>query len=147
MFDTPVNDSIELPSNITISKGDIFRKPRPNFAQCVYSDLAMSAGIATQFICIFPEMFQLRKTHLNLKPGSLIAFFIASSNNWVYNLLTTRNFFDKPTHFDLQKCLCRMKSHMLQNSNNEFRSPQIGCGLDKVEYKIVSMKLVTILKA
>ena len=119
MYDTPFTESIELPPNITISEGDIFSDTTANFAHCVSSDLPMSAGIAKQFLRILPDLSELRKTHANLPPGSLIAHFNASSNNWIYNLVTKRHFFDKPTHFDVEKCLCRMKSHMLQNNIHE----------------------------
>ena len=144
MYDTPFTESIELPPNLTISEGDVFSDTAANFAHCVSSDLAMSAGIATHFLRIFPDLSELRKTDANLPPGSLIAHFNASSNNWIYNLVTKRHFFDKPTYFDLQKCLCRMKSHILQNNIHEIRLPQLECGLDKSEWKIVLMKLVTI---
>ena len=104
----------------------------------------MSSGIATQFVCIVPELPDLRKSHLNLKPISVIAHFIASSNNWIYNLATKRHFFDKPTFSDLQNWLCCLKSHLLQNNIKVVHLRHIECGLDKMQWTIVLMKLVTI---
>ena len=134
-FQVNIYDAIqkkaELSPNITICESDVFSNPRATFAQCVSSDPAMSAGIATQFVRIFPGSSEVRKTHFNLTTGSLIAFFNASSNNWMYNLVTKPHSFDKPTHFDVNKCLCCMKSDMLQNNINVVHLPQIGCELDK----------------
>ena len=133
MYDKPFTENIELTSNITISECDIFSDTKAIFAHSVSSDLAMSAGIAMQFLRIFPDLSELRKTHANLPPGSLIAQFNESGNNWIYNSITKRPFSDKPTCSDLHKCLCRMKSHMLHNNIKEVRLPQIGCGIDKLE--------------
>ena len=73
MYDTHKKDSIDLPPNIHISEGDFFIKPDANFGHYVCSDLAMSAGIATQFRHIFPKLTQTRQTHQSLSPGSLVA--------------------------------------------------------------------------
>ena len=43
-------ESVDLPENVRILQGDLFRDKTANFGHCVSSDLAMSAGIATQFV-------------------------------------------------------------------------------------------------
>ena len=40
-----------------------------------------------------------------------------------------------------------MKIQMLHNNIKEVRLPQIGCGLDKLQWKIVLIKLVTIFES
>ena len=100
MYDTHQKDSIDLPPNIHISEGDIFSKPDAHFGHCVSSDLAMSAGIATQFCHIFPKLTEIRQTHQSLWPGSLIAYFNKTTNNWIYNLVTKRRCIDKPMYSD-----------------------------------------------
>ena len=91
----------------------------------------MSAGIAAQFCHLFPRMTEIRQTHQSLSQGSLVAYFNKTSNNWIYNLVTKRRCNDKPMYSDLNKCLCRMKSHMLQHHITEICLPQLGCGFDK----------------
>ena len=36
---------------------------------------------------------------------------------------------------DLNNCLCRKKSHILHNHLTEIRLPQLGCGLDNLDWK------------
>ena len=43
-------ESVDLPGNVRILQGDLFRDKTANFGHCVSSDLAMSAGIAIQFV-------------------------------------------------------------------------------------------------
>ena len=72
----------------------------------------MSAGIATQFVRLYPELEKLRPHYRNLKAGSLIAHFSSQNGNWTYNLVTKfGRHYDKPTYNNLRKSLCRMKSH------------------------------------
>ena len=94
----------------------------------------MSAGIATQFVRLYPELEKLRPHYRNLKAGSLIAQFSSQNGNWIYNLVTKNRHYDKPTYYNLRKSLCRMKSHMLTYGIKEINLPQIGCGLDKLEW-------------
>ena len=141
MFADP-NDWINLPMNIRIKPGNLLANTNLNFAHCVSSNLSMSAGIATQFIKLFPELKDVRAMHSNLQPGSLIAHFSKQHNNWIYNLVTKANHRDKPTYANLRKSLCRMKSHMLEKGVREINLPQIGRGLDKLEWKNVLLLLI-----
>ena len=141
MFADP-NDCITLPTNVLIKQRNLLENKKLNFAHCVSSDLSMSAGIATQFLRLFPELKDIRSQHPKLPPGSLLAHFSRQNNNWIYNLVTKANHKDKPTYSTLHKCLCRMKSHMLVNGVREINLPQIGCGLDKLEWKNVLILLI-----
>ena len=85
MYDTHQKDSIDLPPNFHISEGDIFSKPDANFGHCLSSDLAMAAGIATQFCHFFPKLKDVRETHQSFLPRALIAYFNKTSHNWIYN--------------------------------------------------------------
>ena len=123
-------ESVDLPENVRILQGDLFRGKTANFGNCVSYDLAMSAGIDTQFVRFYPELEKLRPSYRNLKAGSLIAHFLSQNVNWIYNLVTKISHYDKPTHYNLRKSLCRMRSHMLTYGIKEINLPQIGCGLD-----------------
>ena len=127
-------ESVDLPENVRILQGDLFRDQTANFGHCVSSDLAMSAGIATQFVRLYPQLEELRPNYRNLKAGSLIAYFSSQNGNWIYNLVTKNKHYDKPTYYNLRKSLCRMKSHMVTYGIQEINLPQIGCGLDKLEW-------------
>ena len=69
-----------------------------------------------------------------LPPGSLIAHFSQQRQNWIYNLVRKQHGNDKPTYQNLHKSQCRMKSQMLEHGITENSLPQIGCGLDKLEW-------------
>ena len=127
-------ESILLPPNIAILQGDLFENPNTNLGHCVSSDLVMAAGIATHFLRLFPDLNDIRQSKMFFPPGSLIAHFFQQRQNWIYNLVTKQRGNDKPTYQNLHKSLCRMKGHMLENGITEISLPQIGCGLDKLEW-------------
>ena len=81
-------ESVDLPENVRILQGDLFRDKTANFGHC---DLAMSAGIATQFVRLYPELEKLRPHYRNLKAGSLIAHFSSPNGNWICNLVTKKD--------------------------------------------------------
>ena len=126
--------SILLPPNNEILHGDLLENPHTNFRHCVSSDLVMAAGIATHFLRLFPDLNDIRQRKMFLPPGSLIAHFSQQRQNRIYNLVTKKHGNDKPTHQNLHRSLCRMKSHMLEHGIKEIISPQNGCGLDKLEW-------------
>ena len=127
-------ESVDLPESVQILQRDLFRDKTANFGHCGSSDSAMSAGIATQFVRLYPELEKLRPHYRNLKAGFLIAHFSSPNGNWIYNLVTKKRHYDKPTYNNLRKSLCRMKSHMLTYGIKEINLPQIGSGLDKLEW-------------
>ena len=51
---------------------------------------------------------------------------------------------DKPTDQNLHKSLCRKKSHLLEHGITEISLPQIGCGLDELEWKKVLTDIIHI---
>ena len=122
-------ESVDLPEIVRILQGDLFRDQTATFGDCVSSDLAMSAGIATQFVRLYPELEKLRPNYQNLKAESLIAHFSSQNGNWIYNLVTKNKHSDKPTYYNLRKSLCRMKSYMLTYGIKEINLPQLGVDL------------------
>ena len=48
--------------------------------------------------------------------------------------MTKKHGNDKPTYQNSHKSQCRMKIHMLEHGITEISLPQIGCGLDKLEW-------------
>ena len=95
-------ESVDLPVNLGILQGDLFRDKTANFGHCVSSDLAMSAGIATQFVRLYPELEKLGPNYQNLQAGSLIAHFSSQNGNWIYILVTKNRHYDKPTYYNLR---------------------------------------------
>ena len=98
-------ESVDLAENVRILQGDLFRDQTANFGHCVSSDLAMSAGIASQLVRLYPELEKLRPHYRKLKAGSLIAHFSSQNCNWIYNLVTKNRHFVKPIYHNLRKSL------------------------------------------
>ena len=57
---------------------------------------------------------------------------------YVYNLVTKKHFNDKPKYPDFISSLQAMKKHACKNSVTEISIPQIGCGLDGLNWDFVS---------
>ena len=94
MYATSI-ESVDITENVRILQRDLFRDQTASYGHCVASDLAMSAGIATQFVRFYPGLEKLRPNYPNLKARSLIAHFSSQNGNCVYSLVT------KNSHSDL----------------------------------------------
>ena len=121
-------------------KTDLFEMPEDYyFAQCISADFAMGKGIAVEF-----------NKHFNTKQK--IMFYSTFEDRWdlgehgtclltdrVYNLITKRNYWMKPTYETLQRALDAMVV-MVQNNPDvkHIAMPKIGCGLDRLSWPVVS---------
>ena len=56
---------------------------------------------------------------------------------FVYNLVTKKNYFNKPNYVTLNMCLEDLRAHALDNSVLAVSIPRLGCGLDKLDWTIV----------
>ena len=102
----------------------------------------MAAGIATHFLKLFLDLKDIRQRNTFLESGSLIAHFSYQRQNWIYNLVTKRHSNDRRTSRSFHKSLCRMKSYMLAHGITGVSLPQIGCGLDKLNWKKVLTDII-----
>ena len=66
--------------------------------------------------------------------GSALPYWNPESNNFIYNLVTKSNFYEKPTLDNLQISLENMRGHALLNIVTKISMPKIGCGLDKLQW-------------
>jgi hypothetical protein len=114
---------------------------------CISSDFALGAGIAKDFAAKynvknelmdkFPTFEQFfsdnRKTDRNY--GCCIK---TTSIRPVYNLVTKQCYYNKPTLLSLKESLMDMKEQMQKDGVKKIAMPQIGCGLDKLNWQSVS---------
>ncbi len=108
-------------------------------AHCISADFALGAGIAKEF----DKRFNLRSKLFKQFPNGFYGYldrynilgeciFIQPDN--IFNLVTKRNYYDKPTYESMKQAL-NMMSHIIQAFNiNKIAMPTIGCGLDKLEW-------------
>lgn len=121
---------------ITYRKGDLFKMPREYcFAHCVSSDFALGAGIAKQFDRIYKMKFKLDNRYGDTSHIERIGKVFLIDN--VFNLVTKKWYYDKPTYETLTKCLQEMKTMMTQLEITKLAIPKIGCGLDRLQWNVV----------
>lgn len=111
-----------------ILKGDLFTVTNQPLCHCVSQDYAMGAGIAVSFEKIFgrPEK--------QVKIGE-IAITKNKADQIAINMVTKEKYWHKPTLKSLRTCLEAVKKYCLENNIDAISMPQIGCGLDKLNWK------------
>ena len=116
-------------------------------AHCVSADLAMGAGIATQFVKIFDERRLLKEKYpkaLQLFDKTGFSLFV-DSGNCIYNLVTKKYFYQKPTYDSLEGSLHLMRRSIDRRGVSKLAMPKIGCGLDRLDWKIVKAMITRVL--
>jgi O-acetyl-ADP-ribose deacetylase (regulator of RNase III) len=117
-----------LPMVYRETRKDLFtvNRNKYSFAHCISKDCKMGAGIAVKMKGVF-NLFTLKA---NIFPS--VIFY-----NNVYNLVTKDKFYDKPTYESLEATLILMKDLAVKNRTKKIAMPKIGCGLDRLDWKIV----------
>lgn len=121
-------------------KRDLFTMPNDYaLAHCISADFKLGAGIAKEF----DKRFDARQKLFNVFPGSWIprwdktqerfrgGSIILFSDYTFFNLVTKRNYWDKPTLITIENALIWMKEQCEDNYITKLAMPRIGCGMDK----------------
>lgn len=127
-------------------KKDIFTMPNDYaLAHCISADFALGAGIAKEF----DRRFNCRKHLFNLMGGNnyieqwdylKIAKCIAIRTfepPTVFNLVTKRNYWNKPTLTTIKEALEDMCYQCGYLQIKKLAIPQLGCGLDRLDWSDV----------
>lgn len=111
-------------------------------AHCISADFGMGKGIVVEFNKRYNLKNTLQKKYHNFlshwdlvdddKKGDCIL------EGKVFNLITKRNYWLKPTCKTLKNSLNAMKILALNNNVKKIAMPLIGCGLDKLKWEKVS---------
>lgn len=104
-------------------KKDLFTvDDRYYLAHCIAADAAMGAGIAVQFAKKFSAIKLLRYEHNDVGSCKRVGH--------VFNLITKRVSYGKPTYESLQDSLMTMREECVGLEISKIAMPKIGCGLD-----------------
>lgn len=110
------------------------------FAHCISADFRMGAGIAVEFV----NRFDMRRI-LHSKYPRYLDCYINNKligdcilDGKVLNLITKERYYHKPTYNSLKLALMHMKKLCIDNGIKYVAMPKIGCGLDKLEWSIVT---------
>ena len=111
--------------------GDLFEAPsHHSLAHCISQDSKMSKGIAKTFVSKFPILNSLKKLTVFL--GMAVPARV--SGKFLYNLVTKRYFWSKPTLSNLKSSLQSLHLHAKHNGVKEISIPRLGGGLDCLDF-------------
>lgn len=121
-------------------KCDLFSKKDEYWlAHCISADFALGKGIALQF----NEHFNMKNKLLNefAFKWDNEGYCLIAKNTPVFNLVTKKRCWNKPTYDTLRQALVSMKEKMIELNVKKVAMPFIGCGLDKLEWDKVKMTI------
>ena len=115
---------------ITIEKRDLFTMPQGYYlAHCISADFALGAGIAKVFDEVYNMRFKLFRNYDNYEYDGGDALPVDN----VFNLVTKRKCWHKPTYESLREALEMMKEQLDFLGATKLAMPWIGCGLDRLQ--------------
>ena len=123
-------------------KGDLFELRGYSLAHCISQDCAMGAGVAI----VFDKKFTGMKTYCqrviqenNLSFPCVIPLTVSYNNYdiFVFNLVTKRVCYGKPTYTTITKAIKDMAFMCKQFNVKKLAMPKIGCGLDRLQWNKV----------
>lgn len=116
---------------------DLFKMPQGYYlAHCISADFALGAGIAKQFDIIY-NMRQKLNAFYDIHSGEKydecnVGTALLVDN--VFNLVTKGRCFHKPHYEALRESLEDMRVQCDELMITKVAMPQIGCGLDRLEW-------------
>lgn len=114
---------------------DLFTVPQGYYlAHCISGDYALGAGIAKKFDEVYNMRFKLHRDYPISEGEKYCNPGLALLVDNVFNLVTKRRYFHKPTYDDLYNSLCDMRDQLESLSITKLAMPLIGCGLDRLEW-------------
>ena len=119
---------------ITTEKRDLFTMPQGYYlAHCISADFALGAGIAKVFDEVYNMRFKLFRNYNNYEYTSGDALLVDN----VYNLVTKRKCWHKPTYDSVREALEMMKEQLDFADATKLAMPKIASGLDRLEWSKV----------
>lgn len=128
-------------------KRDLFTMPNDYaLAHCISADFKLGAGIAKEFdrrfncrkrlFYIFRKSWIPRwdKTQERFRGGCVP---LGDDSPFIFNLVTKRNYWDKPTPETIKNALLWMQEQCEVYSIKKLAMPRIGCGLDRQKWSDV----------
>ena len=123
---------------------DLFSVPQGYYlAHCISADFALGAGIAKQFVALY-NMREKLKAFYPIREGNVynpenVGQALLVDN--VFNLVTKKRAFNKPTYDSLYATLIDMRNQCEERMITRLAIPQIGCGLDRLQWSRVKEML------
>jgi O-acetyl-ADP-ribose deacetylase (regulator of RNase III) len=140
----PSPPSRPLPDNVTDVYGDLMTST-DSLCHCVSECLSMGKGIAVLFKNQFGCVDALKAQQIGVG-GVAVLDRTSEEGRYIYYLITKPKYFHKPTYATLAASLAQMFQHMAAHGVTRVSMPEIGCGLDMLEWPKVREMLNTMLE-
>jgi len=121
-------------------QGDLLTSNNQIFVHCISSDCALGAGIALLINNKYNIKSQLCKFYYPI--GSVVKTKSTIDDKIIYNLVTKKNYWNKPSIGSLQICLDKLYDKCKILGITKLAMPRIGCGLDRLDWSLVKEYLI-----
>lgn len=119
-------------------KKDLFAVPQGYYlAHCISGDYALGAGIAKKFTEIYNMKFKLHRDYAIPEGEKYANVGRALLVDNVFNLVTKKRCFHKPTYEDLYDTLVDMMEQCGEFDITKLAMPRIAAGLDHLDWEKV----------
>lgn len=116
------------------------------YAHCISADFGMFGGVVVGFNERWNMKNVLISRHINVQDtfrqtkGMVIPVEVKDCGipTTVYNLITKETVGNLPSYESLKKSLTLLKEQMIEDGNTKLAIPKIGCGIDRLDWGIVS---------
>lgn len=118
-------------------KGNLFDlDEKYTLAHCISLDCEMGKGIAVKFDKKFRGMKAFLKNRIETCDIDFPVTIPCFSNRKlrVFNLITKKNYWGKPTYITITKCIEQMAEICERHQIKYLAMPKIGCGLDRLQW-------------
>ena len=124
-------------------KGDLFKSPylsRPGvmIAHCISADYALGAGFALTLESKYHIRDKLKQVGKYTYPDCILM-------DGILNLVTKGAYWTKPTYETFEASLYMAREICINTGTTILVMPRIGCGLDKLDWKVCKGLIETIL--
>lgn len=137
---------------LTEEKRDLFSVDDSYFvAHCISSDIKMGAGIAPLIDTAFGVKSRMERMYgdtilrdfrkIEERDGYCGMCIVVGR---VLNLITKKNYWEKPTYSSMRLALKRMRYECMANGISKVAMPRIGCGLDKLDWGVVREMIIEV---
>lgn len=126
-------------------KGNLFElDSKYALAHCISLDCEMGKGIAVEFDKRFRGMKRWLKEMVVANDWNFPKTVPAIDKNKrvIFNLITKKNYWGKPTYATIGKCIIEMADYCLRHEIKYLAMPKIGCGLDRLQWSKVREMIV-----
>ena len=106
--------------------------------------MKMDKSLARQIANNYPKMLQSQEFEHKPPIGSIFSFYDTTLNRNIFNLVTKRSYYDKPTYYKLSVALLTLRFAIWKHNILLINLPKFGCGLNQLSEKSVLRQIIEV---